>query len=80
MIKKVRIAVDHGNRNMKTCSQVFTTGLTIQDKKPARGEKFLFYEGKYSYFPKQRIPFPHMAPSEPSALNMRIRQSAMSHE
>ena len=34
MIKKVRIAVDHGNRNMKTCSQVFTTGLTIQDKKP----------------------------------------------
>lgn len=45
MIKKVRIAVDHGNRNMKTCSQVFTTGLTIQDKKPARGEKFLFYEG-----------------------------------
>ena len=31
MIKKVRIAVDHGNRNMKTCSQVFTTGLTIQD-------------------------------------------------
>ncbi len=47
MIKKVRIAVDHGNRNMKTCSQVFTTGLTIQDKKPARGEKFLFYEGKY---------------------------------
>ena len=46
MIKKVRIAVDHGNRNMKTCSQVFTTGLTIQDKKPARGEKFLFYEGK----------------------------------
>ena len=32
MIKKVRIAVDHGNRNMKTCSQVFTTGLTIQGK------------------------------------------------
>lgn len=48
MIKKVRIAVDHGNRNMKTCSQVFTTGLTIQDKKPARGEKFLFYEGSIS--------------------------------
>lgn len=47
MIKKVRIAVDHGNRNMKTCSQVFTTGLTIQDKKPARGEKFLFYEGTF---------------------------------
>ena len=44
MIKKVRIAVDHGNRNMKTCSQVFTTGLTIQDKKPARGENLFSYK------------------------------------
>lgn len=57
MIKKVRIAVDHGNRNMKTCSQVFTTGLTIQDKKPARGEKFLFYEGKYYVLSDNRIPY-----------------------
>ena len=57
MIKKVRIAVDHGNRNMKTCSQVFTTGLTIQDKKPARGEKFLFYEGKYYVLSENRIPY-----------------------
>ena len=57
MIKKVRIAVDHGNRNMKTCSRVFTTGLTIQDKKPARGEKFLFYEGKYYVLSENRIPY-----------------------
>lgn len=57
MIKKVRIAVDHGNRNMKTCSQVFTTGLTIQDKKPARGEQFLFYEGKYYVLSENRIPY-----------------------
>ena len=57
MKKKVRIAVDHGNRNMKTCSQVFTTGLTIQDKKPARGEKFLFYEGKYYVLSENRIPY-----------------------
>ena len=57
MIKKVRIAVDHGNRNMKTCSQVFTTGLTIQDKKPARGEKFLFYEGKYYALTENRISY-----------------------
>ena len=32
MIKKLRVAVDHGNRNMKTCNFVFTTGLTEQDK------------------------------------------------
>ena len=41
MIKKLRVAVDHGNRNMKTCHFIFTTGLTEQDKKPARGEKYL---------------------------------------
>lgn len=57
MIKKVRIAVDHGNRNMKTCSQVFTTGLIIQDKKPARGEKFMIYEGKYYILSENRIPY-----------------------
>ena len=45
MIKKIRVAVDHGNRNMKTCNFVFTTGLTEQDKKPARGEKYLKYQG-----------------------------------
>ena len=32
MIKKLRVAVDHGNRNMKTCHFIFTTGLTEQDK------------------------------------------------
>lgn len=31
MIKKLRVAVDHGNRNMKTCNHVFTTGLTEMD-------------------------------------------------
>ena len=36
MIRKLRIAVDHGNKNMKTCNQVFTTARITQDKKPAR--------------------------------------------
>ncbi len=30
----------------------------------------------YTYLPKQRMPLPHMAPSEPSALNIRILKSA----
>ena len=47
MIRKLRIAVDHGNKNMKTCNQVFTTALITQDKKPARGEEYIFYEGKW---------------------------------
>lgn len=57
MIKKLRVAVDHGNRNMKTCNHVFTTGLTEQDKKPARGEKYLKYEGKYYTLSERRIPY-----------------------
>lgn len=56
MIKKLRVAVDHGNRNMKTCHFIFTTGLTEQDKKPARGEKYLKYQGKY-YIPLVRSGF-----------------------
>lgn len=57
MIKKLRVAVDHGNRNMKTCNFVFTTGLTEQDKKPARGEKYLKYQGKYYTLSGRRIPY-----------------------
>ena len=55
MIKKLRVAVDHGNRNMKTCHFIFTTGLTEQDKKPARGEKYLKYQGKYYTLSEKRI-------------------------
>lgn len=57
MIKKLRVAVDHGNRNMKTCHFIFTTGLTEQDKKPARGEKYLKYQGKYYTLSEKRIPY-----------------------
>ena len=58
MIKKLRVAVDHGNRNMKTCHFIFTTGLTEQDKKPARGEKYLKYQGKYYTLSEKRITVP----------------------
>ena len=56
MLKKLRVAVDHGNRNMKTCHFIFTTGLTEQDKKPARGEKYLKYQGKYYTLSEKRVP------------------------
>jgi len=42
---------------MKTCNFVFTTGLTEQDKKPARGEKYLKYQGKYYTLSEKRIPY-----------------------
>ena len=57
MIKKLRVAVDHGNRNMKTCNHVFTTGLTEMDKKPARGEVYLRYQDKYYTLSERRIPY-----------------------
>ena len=28
MIKRIRIAIDHGNRNIKTVHTVFTTGIS----------------------------------------------------
>ena len=57
MIKKLRIPVDHGNRNTKTGNFIFTTGLNMMDKKPARGEKYLQYEGKYYTLSEKRIPY-----------------------
>ena len=57
MIKRLRIGLDHGNRNMKTCNYVFNTGLNVLDKKPARGEKYLQYEGKYYTLSDRRIPY-----------------------
>ncbi len=57
MIKKLRVAVDHGNRNMKTPNFIFTTGINVLDKKPARGERYLRYEGKYYTLSEKRIPY-----------------------
>ena len=57
MINTLRVAVDHGNRNMKTSHVIFTSGLNILDKKPARGEQYLQYEGKYYTLSEQRIPY-----------------------
>lgn len=57
MIKKLRVPVDHGNRNTKTANFIFTTGLNMLDKKPARGERYLQYEGKYYTLSEKRIPY-----------------------
>ena len=37
MIKRIRIAIDHGNRNIKTVHTVFTTGISESDISPGRG-------------------------------------------
>lgn len=56
-IKNIRIAVDHGNRNIKSRHFVFTSGINVLDKKPARGEIFLQYGGKYYTLSEKRIPY-----------------------
>ena len=57
MIKRTRIAVDHGNRNTKSCNFIFTTGINTLDKKPARGEQYLKLDGKYYTLSEKRIPY-----------------------
>ncbi len=43
MIKRIRIAIDHGNRNIKTVHTVFTTGISESDISPGRGIDYLEY-------------------------------------
>lgn len=57
MIKRVRIAIDHGNRNMKTMNHVFTTGIESNDLKPGRGVPYLTYKGKYYTLSSRRMPY-----------------------
>ena len=34
MYQEKNIAIDHGNRNMKTENLIFTSGLTVSEKQP----------------------------------------------
>ena len=53
--QKITIPLDHGNRNMKTAEEVFTSGLVESDLKPVLGE-YLQYNGKYYSLTGERIP------------------------
>lgn len=57
MIKRVRIAIDHGNRNIKTVHTVFTTGISESDVRPGRGIDYLEYNGKFYVPSNRRIPY-----------------------
>ena len=51
------IAIDHGNKQIKTAhTQPFTSGL-IQSDTPGFGTDFLMYQGKYYTLTDQRIPY-----------------------
>ena len=51
------IAVDHGNKQMKTAHKTFPSGLCESDTRPPFGENVLSYKGKYYTLSEQRIPY-----------------------
>ena len=56
MNQRLIIPIDHGNRNMKTKHEVFTSGYVESDCRPVMGD-YLFYNGKYYILSQQRIPY-----------------------
>ena len=56
MYQKLMVAMDHGNRNMKTENYIFTSGLVESDCRPALGD-YLRYQDKFYSLSEQRIPY-----------------------
>ena len=51
------IAIDHGNKQIKTTHKTFSSGLCESDTRPPFGENVLYYNGKYYTLSDQRIPY-----------------------
>ena len=51
------IAIDHGNKQIKTEGRIFTSGLRESDTLPPFGEDILKYKGKYYTLSDKRIPY-----------------------
>ena len=51
------IAIDHGNKQMKTPHKTFSSGLCESATRPPFEESVLFYGGKYYTLSEQRIPY-----------------------
>lgn len=51
------IAIDHGNKQIKTIHKTFSSGLCESDTRPPFGENVLYNNGKYYTLSEQRIPY-----------------------
>lgn len=51
------IAIDHGNKQIKTESRIFTSGLRESETRPPFGDDVLKYKGKYYTLSDKRIPY-----------------------
>ena len=48
------VCIDHGNKQIKTTSRTFTSGLMESDTRPPFGDNIMFYNGKYYTLSDQR--------------------------
>lgn len=51
------IAIDHGNKQIKTNHRTFTSGFCESVTPPPFGKDVLFYKGKYYTLSDKRIPY-----------------------
>lgn len=51
------IAIDHGNKQIKSAHKTFVSGLLESDTQPPFGDSILKYKGKYYTLSEQRIPY-----------------------
>ena len=51
------IAIDHGNKQIKSAHKTFVSGLLESDTRPPFGEDILIYRDKYYTLSEQRIPY-----------------------
>lgn len=51
------IAIDHGNKQIKTAHKTYTAGFYVSDTRPPFGKDVLFYKDRYYTLSDQRIPY-----------------------
>ena len=51
------IAIDHGNKQIKTAHKTYTAGFCVSDTRPPFGKDVLFYKDRYYTLSYQRIPY-----------------------
>lgn len=51
------IAIDHGNKQIKTAHKTYTAGFCVSDTRPPFGKDVLFYKDRYYTLSDQRIPY-----------------------
>ena len=51
------IAIDHGNKQIKTAHKTYVSGIISSDTKPPFGENIIYYKNKYYTLSDKRLPY-----------------------